>query len=228
MKIRLFLLSALLLLLMACNQNPSTPPKDKEPRIKVKLRTNLGDMVIELFNETPAHRDNFLKLVDQRFYDSLLIHFAQLNNIVIGGAPDSKGAKPDHKIGMINLDYELMHEIDTQFVHIQGAVGAYHFGKDLNPERKSTASQFYIVHGFPIRDYQFAEIEAKNGFKYTQAQKDLYRKYGGVPYMDRQFTLFGQVVEGLGVLERMVSMPSKPNVFGRPVEDIVILGVERL
>ena len=198
----------------------------KQTHYRVKIKTNLGEILVRLHNETPKHRDNFIKLAKEGFYDSLLFHAVQPYALAVAGAPDSKTAPPDARLGMLNLGYTIEAEIDTNILHIQGALGAYHFGPEMNPSLASTASQFYFVHGRVLQSQQFAEIEAKNGFAYSQEQKNAYLKWGGLPSMDRKFTLFGQIESGLDVLNTMVNQRLRDFPVGRPLNPIRILSME--
>ncbi len=227
-----FYLLGLALFLGACSgeliPNPEENPDpiiDNTPRTKVRIQTIYGDMVFELFNETPQHRDNFIKLAKEGFYDSLMFHRVQRNFMIQGGDPDSRGeVKPEQLLGMSQLKYTIPAEIIPSFVMRQGALVGFHEGVSKNKSKASHGSQFMVIHGQPLRGYQLQDVSEKNGMQYTPEQIQLYEKYGGTPSMDSKYTIFGQLVEGLYVLNKIVAVKTyrsqDPVLPDRPLKDI--------
>ncbi|MCP4442278.1 MAG: peptidylprolyl isomerase [Aureispira sp.] len=207
------------------NNNNTTPIEEKEPRQRVEINTPYGPMVIELYNETPKHRDNFIKLAKEGFYDSLMFHRVQQNFMIQGGDPDSRGeVHPAASLGQGTPAYTIPAEIAPQFIHRLGAVSAYHEGKKKVPTLESNGSQFLIIHGQPLRAYQLEQIQKETGIKYSAEQIATYEKFGGVPSLDQKHTIFGQVVEGLDIIAQIATTKTMrmedPIMPDRPVEDI--------
>jgi cyclophilin family peptidyl-prolyl cis-trans isomerase len=225
-----------ILFLGACgNDGPSAPTLSEEekkaaaiaalPRAKVQITTQYGKMVVELFNETPQHRNNFLKLVKEGFYDSLLIHRVQPNFMAQAGDPTSRGeVPPEQFLGMHQMDYRIPAEIHPQFLMRQGALCGYHSGLQAHPDKSSNGSQFMLIHGQPIRAYQLKAIGLEQNRTYSPEQIAIYEQYGGLPQYDGKYTVFGQIVEGLKVLEQIVQVQTHRSVNSqlpdRPLEDI--------
>lgn len=198
---------------------------EKLPRPRVSITTQYGEMVFELFNETPLHRDNFLKLVKEGFYDSLLIHRVQSNFMIQGGDPDSRGeVAPNQLLGSGGDDKRIAAEIMDKFVMRQGALCGFHNGVGHHPDKSSNAFQFMIIHGQPLKGYQLQDYSVKNGINYTPQQILLYEKYGGSPQLDGKYTIFGQLLEGVHVLDKIVQVKTHrdvtPGLPDRPLEDI--------
>lgn len=224
-----------LLLFTACETTPEAPEISQEeqqaaaiaalPRAQVKITTQYGDMVVELFNETPQHRDNFLKLVKDGFYDSLLIHRVQPNFMAQAGDPESRGEVPaDQFLGMHQMDYRIPAEINPKFLMRQGALCGYHRGVKAVPDQSSNGSQFMLIHGQPIREYQLKAIGLEKNRTYSPEEIATYEQYGGLPQYEGKYTIFGQIVEGLKVLDQIVQVPTHRSVNSslpdRPLEDI--------
>ena len=178
---------------------------------EVLLHTTAGDIRIALYDETPKHRDNFLKLTKMGSYDSLLFHRVIKDFMVQSGDIFSKHAKPGQLLGMGYYDYTQVAEFRLpKIFHRRGTVAAAREGDHKNPERRSGASQFYIVWG---KTYDDRRLD------YTQMKLDSIT--GGTPHLDGQYTVFGEVTEGLDIIEKMQLVPTDKN--DRPVEDIRIL-----
>jgi cyclophilin family peptidyl-prolyl cis-trans isomerase len=195
------------------------------PRQKVSISTQHGDMIIELFNETPKHRDNFLKLVKEGFYDSLIFHRVQPNFMIQGGDPESRGeVEPDRTLGMGGAEKRIKAEISSKFIMRQGAVCGFHRGTGHYPDKSSNGAQFMIIHGQPLKAYQVNQISLENKIDYSPEQVQLYEMYGGSPQLDGKYTIFGQVVEGMNVLNNIVQVKThrsvNPQLPDRPAEDI--------
>lgn len=201
-------------------------------RQEVLMETTEGDIRIALYDETPLHRDNFLRLVDEHFYDSLLFHRVIRNFMVQGGDPDSRRAEPGQTLGEGDLGYTLEPEFHLPMLyHRRGAVAAAREGDAKNPERRSSASQFYIVWGTTYSSIELDAIDERiiqaTGGKanLTLEMRQTYRRMGGAPHLDGQYTVFGEVVEGLDVVERM--QKAFTDDYDRPVDDIRIIRAVR-
>ena len=199
-----------------------------QDRAQVLLETTAGNIRIELYNETPLHRDNFLKLTKLGVYDSLLFHRVIKNFMIQSGDTNSKHAKPGDRLGTGDFDYTIEPEFRLpQIFHRRGTVAMAREGDDVNPERRSSACQFYIVWGHIHNDASLAKAEARidsttNGeVRLTQEMRDVYKTAGGTPHLDGQYTVFGEVIEGLAVVDSI--QQTKTDKFNRPLEDIRIL-----
>lgn len=246
--------------------------KDK----KVLIITPYGNMKVKLYDETPKHKRNFLKLVYEQFYDSLLFHRVINQFMIQGGDPESKNAPARKTLGNGGPGYTVPAEFTTKYYHKKGALSAARQGDNVNPEKRSSGSQFYIVQGRPIRKSQIKQFEdninkgrlnnevlkyimapenkalkheldslkktrnvTKLGeiyrdvqekvqekikdmppFKYTDEQVEIYTTIGGTPHLDGSYTVFGEVVEGLNVIDSIAKVKTDRN--NRPNEDIIM------
>ncbi|MEM9990877.1 MAG: peptidylprolyl isomerase [Bacteroidota bacterium] len=184
----------------------------------VEIQTPYGNMLVELFESTPKHRDNFVKLAENGFYNDLLFHRVIGGFMIQGGDPDSKDAPANKSLGTGGPGYQIDAEFNDDLVHTKGALAAARTGDAINPERKSSGSQFYIVHGGPISAGQLDMLENRLGVRYTEEQRAVYLENGGTPHLDRSYTVFGQVVEGLDVIDQIGAVPTSNR--DRPVEDV--------
>ena len=151
-------------------------------RCLVELETEHGSMIIWLFDATPGHRDNFLKLVEKGYYDDLLFHRVINGFMIQGGDPNSKDAKPGQALGMGGPGYTIPAEFVDSLIHVKGALAAAaRTGDSVNPEKRSSGSQFYIVHGRPVSEKDLQVNEARKGFRYSKAQREAYLENGGTP-----------------------------------------------
>jgi peptidyl-prolyl cis-trans isomerase B (cyclophilin B) len=181
-------------------------------------------MILKLYDSTPLHRDNFIKLVQAGFYDSLLFHRVISGFMIQGGDPSSKNADSTAMLGGGSAPgaERIPAEFKPQFFHKKGALAA---ARDNNPEKASSNCQFYIVHGnrVPVDqlNQQEQNVKANAGnpnFKYTQAQKEIYGKIGGVPFLDQNYTVFGEVISGLDVIDKIAAVEKGP--ADRPKKDV--------
>jgi len=187
-----------------------------DSRKKVIIETEYGNMTAVLYDETPQHRDNFIKLAKEGFYDDLLFHRIIKGFMIQGGDPDSKGAAPGQRLGMGGPGYTIPAEFVAQHIHLKGALAAARTGGPSNPEKASSGSQFYIVEGRPV---QAAMLDgAFAGKNYTDEQKQAYQTRGGTPQLDRDYTVFGMVIEGLDVIDKIVAVQTAPG--DRPIQDV--------
>ena len=179
-------------------------------KTKVKITTDLGVMVVRLYDATPKHRDNFIKLVQEGFYDSLLFHRIIQGFMIQGGDPLSKNAATGARLGMGGGDMQrIPAEFNRNLLHKKGALAA---ARDGNPEKASSACQFYIVQG---------NIYPKDQLKMmglTPAQVDAYSTVGGTPQLDMEYTVFGELVSGFDVLDKIANVDK--NEFDRPNTDV--------
>ena len=194
--------------------------------VRVKIETTLGDIVVRLYDATPIHRDNFVKLVREGYYDGTLFHRVIKNFMIQGGDPSSKGAPADKPLGSGSPDYTLEPEFRKGLYHKRGALAAAREGDKTNPERRSSGSQFYIVWGrtFSPRQMEYmadrmkAEHPETGGM--TEAQIQAYSTVGGSPHLDGLYTVFGEVEEGLDVVEKIQNTPT--GAGDRPLDDIAV------
>jgi peptidyl-prolyl cis-trans isomerase B (cyclophilin B) len=193
---------------------------------RVKIHTTMGDIVVRLYDETPVHRDNFLKLVREGYYDGTLFHRVIKGFMIQGGDPNSKGAAPDQMLGNGNPGYTLEAEFREGLYHKRGALAAAREDDATNPERRSSGSQFYIVWGRTFSPRQMEYLIDQMQMKHpetgglTPAQREVYATYGGTPHLDGQYTVFGEVVEGLDVVEKIQNLPTNP--ADRPIDDVKV------
>lgn len=194
---------------------------------KVLISTEYGDMTLLLYNETPRHRDNFIKLVKSGFYDGTLFHRVIAGFMIQGGDPDSKAAKSGQKLGEGGPGYTVPAEFNKNLYHKRGALSAARMGDGVNPSKASSGSQFYIVQGSKfkkVRDNVFVKVGDKKNKEittegiYTQKHYDTYEKLGGTPHLDMNYTVFGEVIEGIDVVDKIASQ--KVARGNRPVEDV--------
>lgn len=234
----------------------------------ITLTTTEGDIRVRLYDETPIHRDNFVKLCREGYYDQTLFHRVIKDFMIQGGDPDSRTASPTQMLGTGGPDYTLEAEIQPALFHRRGTLAAARQGDEVNPERRSSGSQFYITWGQVYNEGQLRQMErqlammaeqqrfqqlaaehkaeimqlrrnrdreglmvlqeqlvaqakAEAKTTLTDAQREAYTTQGGVPHLDGQYTVFGEVVEGLDIVERIQNTETRPG--DRPVSDICIL-----
>ncbi|MEN0047930.1 MAG: peptidylprolyl isomerase [Bacteroidota bacterium] len=191
----------------------------KAPEIcLVQLKTPFGNILMELYDSTPKHRDNFIKLAEEGFYDSLLFHRVMENFMIQGGDPTSKNAIAGKPIGTGGPGYQIDAEISQDHTHVRGALAAARMPDNVNPKKKSSGSQFYIVHGREVKENMLTTVEKRNGIKYTEEQKKAYFEEGGYPFLDGDYTVFGRVIEGMDVVDQIVKVEKDGR--NRPTTDI--------
>lgn len=247
----------------------------QETRRQVEITTNYGVMIVELYNETPQHRDNFVKLVSEGFYNDLQFHRIIKDFMIQGGDPNSRGAKGDRQLGNGGPGYTVPAEITSQYIHKKGALSAARQSDQVNPERRSSGSQFYIVQGKPTNTNELMQFEQRCGFDmkqqqyraffmapenkeyleryqtaarandqaaiqeimmeidpiiaasnpngpfaYTPEQREIYATLGGTPHLDMQYTVFGEVISGLEIIDKIAAVATKPGDM--PVEPVIM------
>ena len=203
----------------------------KEKQTIVELLTSKGKITLRLYNETPLHRDNFVKLVKEGYFNDLLFHRVIKDFMIQGGDPDSRDAAPGRMLGEGGPDYTLPAEIRfPQIFHKRGVLAAAREGDLTNPERRSSGSQFYIVWGKTFSrediDKLAARMERDSDGKFTMPDevRKYYMHYGGTPHLDGAYTVFGEVVKGIEVVNAIQQVATDTN--DRPIEDIKILYAE--
>jgi len=264
-KITLVLVSvfAVIFVIMSCGI------AGKKSESKVQIETEFGIIKIKLYDETPLHRDNFIKLVNEGFYTDLLFHRIIQGFMIQGGDPDSKNAEPGKQLGGGDLDYTIPAEINPKFFHRKGILAAAREGDQTNPEKKSSASQFYILQGKIFRPGELDSLQLKleesrklnmlqmkmkviepelnklgaegkqeemmarfntlkeevtaeaaklPPVKFSEEQRKAYTTVGGYPSLDNNYTIFGEVIEGLEVIDKIAAQPT--DQFNRPQKDI--------
>ena len=196
---------------------------------QIVLETTMGDIRLELNEkEAPLHSKNFKELVEHGFYDSILFHRLAKDFVIQAGDPSSKNAEPGVLLGDTKEPYSVPAEIAyPQLMHKRGALCMAREGDDVNPERASSAYQFYIVYGKQFDDAMLDKMQARlddmtsGQVKLTPEVRETYKTVGGLPHLDGQYTVFGKVVEGLDVVESIQGVPVDKN--SRPLNDVRIL-----
>lgn len=213
-KLIILSISAIILTgIMTANAQNSRTSMTKESIVLIS--TDYGNMKVKLYNKTPQHRDNFLKLVKENFYDSLLFHRVIQNFMIQGGDPDSKNAQPGAALGSGSLGFMVPAEFNPMLIHKKGALAA---ARTNNPEKASSASQFYLVQGKTFTDEELNRFEMQNKIKYTPEQRDIYKTIGGTPHLDMGYTVYGEVIEGLDVIDKIAAVQTGQG--DRPVKDV--------
>jgi peptidyl-prolyl cis-trans isomerase B (cyclophilin B) len=203
-------------------QKPIAKPPIVSTEKLIEISTDYGTMVAKLYDSTPLHRDNFLKLVEQGFYDSLLFHRVIENFMIQGGDPTSKYAAENVPVGSGSAPGDrIPAEFKSNLFHKKGALAA---ARDNNPERASSNCQFYIVQGKKLTEaelegvYKQRVLPSNPNFKYTAAQKEIYARLGGTPFLDQNYTVFGEVISGLEVIDKIAKVAKGP--ADRPLENV--------
>ena len=262
-KLALFLVFAALVVTLSCGVSP----KSKETIVQIE--TEFGNIKIKLYDETPLHRDNFVKLIKDGIYTDLLFHRVIQGFMIQGGDPDSKNAEPGKMLGSGDLGYTIPAEINPKFFHRRGVLAAARQGDDINPEKRSSASQFYILQGRvfkpeeldtmevnmvesrkmsmlqskiksvepelnklaaegkqdelmarynALKEQVFADAAQLPSLKFSEEQRKAYTTVGGYPPLDNSYTVFGEVIEGMDVVDNIAKQPT--DQYDRPQKDI--------
>jgi cyclophilin family peptidyl-prolyl cis-trans isomerase len=192
----------------------------------VFIETRFGAMKVELFEDTPKHKANFIKLAQDGFYNGTLFHRVIKGFMIQGGDPVSKSAKPGQRLGQGGPGYTIPSEISTDHLHYKGMLSAARKSDQVNPERASSGSQFYIVQGKKVDPSMIQKMEQQRNSKlpageqwfYSTQQVEKYANQGGTPHLDGAYTVFGQVIEGMEVVDIISNQQVDRN--NRPLEDI--------
>lgn len=182
----------------------------------VRLKTDQGECIIMLYNETPLHRDNFLKLTKKGVYNNTLFHRVIKNFMIQGGDPSTKNAKPGQLLGEGSVGYTVPAEFRDSLFHKKGVLAA---ARDDNPEKASSGSQFYLVQGRKFTDEELDMTETKRlKAKIPAYQREVYKTIGGVPHLDRNYTVYGEVVRGIDLIDQIAGVETDKN--DRPTVDV--------
>lgn len=192
----------------------------QDNRKKVIISTGMGDMTIVLYDETPKHRDNFIKLAESGLYDGTIFHRVIQNFMIQGGDPESKNATPEKMLGNGGPGYTIPAEFNTKFFHKKGALAAARQGDNVNPKKESSGSQFYIVQGKKVSQDELNLFQSRSNIKMSPEQIKAYTTVGGAYHLDGAYTVFGEVIEGMDVIDKIASVQT--NNMDRPLQDIKI------
>ncbi len=214
MKKQLFFFCFLGLALTACTSKSPT----------YTIETSLGNIKVRLYEKTPLHRENFEKLVGEHYYDSLQFHRVIQHFMIQAGNAETRNLAPEElPLGSGEPDYTIPPEFVTEYIHKKGALAAARTGDDLNPEKRSSGSQFYIVQGRTFTPDELSDVEAQNHKSYDAFQRKTYLTLGGAPFLDGNYTVFGEVVEGLDVVDKIAALPTGSKDW--PLKDIRIIRI---
>ena len=187
---------------------------------KVKVETEYGTIVLMLYDNTPLNTGNMVKMANEHFYDSTLFHRCIPQFMIQGGDPDSKQAKPGQTLGNGGLGTTIPAEINDVYYHKRGALGV---ARDQTPDKSGSACQFYIVGGKTFTDAELDNMSKRTGRNYTAEQREVYKTVGGTPHLDGNYTVFGEVVEGMEVVDKIAAEARDAN--DRPNKDIRMVSV---
>jgi peptidyl-prolyl cis-trans isomerase B (cyclophilin B) len=182
----------------------------QEKQVKILIKTGFGNITAVLYNGTPQHRDNFVKLVKEGWYNGSPFHRV-INGFMIQG-----GQKAD---GTVDIGYKIPAEFVPEYIHKKGALAAARMGDQVNPKKESSGNQFYIVQGKVVSDEELGMMEKRTGAKYTEAQKEIYRTRGGTPFLDNAYTVFGEVLDGFDVIDKIAAVETDKS-DNRPLKDV--------
>jgi len=203
----------LLTVLLTLSSGQAKPPKRKD--YLLTLTTDFGTMRLILHDQTPKHKENFIKLTEQKFYDGLLFHRIIENFMIQGGDPKSREATEGQRLGDGDVGYRVPAEFVPDLFHKKGALAA---ARDNNPEKASSGCQFYIVQGRVWDEEGLEKQMARSGRPFTDSQKQTYKTLGGSPHLDGNYTVFGQVIDGLAVIDSIARQPR--STADRPLKDV--------
>ncbi len=194
---------------------PAFSQKKPKRDYLVTVATRFGDLKLVLFDQTPKHKENFLNLTKKKFYNDLLFHRVIEGFMVQGGDPNSKGAAETARLGDGDVGYRLPAEIRPELFHRKGALAA---ARDSNPAKESSGCQFYLVQGKLWNEADLERQMARSGRPFTDEQKQTYKTTGGSPHLDGNYTVFGQAIAGLAVIDSIAKQPK--NSYDRPRLDV--------
>jgi cyclophilin family peptidyl-prolyl cis-trans isomerase len=188
-----------------------------------EIQTTAGNMIVKLYNTTHEHRDNFIKLAESGYYEGILFHRVIKGFMVQAGDPESKNAQPEQRLGGGGPGYTVKAEFVDTLYHVRGALAAARIGDEMNPGKSSSGSQFYIVHGRPVPDHVLDMNELQKKIKYTPEARKIMTQIGGTPQLDQEYTVFGQVIDGLEIIDKISENKTDQN--NKPLNDIKILKI---
>jgi peptidyl-prolyl cis-trans isomerase B (cyclophilin B) len=189
----------------------SVMAQTKQPETLIVIHTKFGDITAVLFNDTPKHRDNFIKLIKEGWFNDSPFHRVIKGFMIQGGG---------NKDGRQDPGYTIPAEILPNHFHQKGALAAARMGDQVNPEKRSSGSQFYIVQGERVNDAYLDTVSAHNGHQFTEEQREVYKTIGGTPHLDGGYTIFGQVVDGFDVIDKIAAV--KTNAQDKPLEPVTM------
>jgi peptidyl-prolyl cis-trans isomerase B (cyclophilin B) len=225
MKKTFLFISFLFITIITCAQKDSTVSK-KDRKKNVLLQTSMGDITIRLSDSTPLHRDNCLKLVKVGFYDSLLFHRVMKAFMIQGGDPNSKNAPAGQPLGNGGPSYTVPAEIRTTLFHKKGVIAAARGDDNVNPQKASNGSQFYLAQGKIFTDEELNAMETNRlgGRKIPAEQREVYKSIGGIPHLDQNYTVYGEVINGLDVVDKIAGVQVSTGIDrNRPLSDVMII-----
>ena len=223
-RLMIALLNCLIVVSLAAQKDSTIKKKDRKRDVLVE--TTMGNIVIRLSDSTPLHRDNFLKLVKVGFYDSLLFHRVIKDFMIQGGDPNSRRAGAGQPLGSGGPGYTIPAEFRSTLFHKKGAIAAARTGDNVNPQKASSGSQFYIAQGKVYTDAGLDSMETfrMNGRKIPVAQREVYKTIGGIPPLDQGYTVYGEVLKGLDVIDKIAAVQtSRAQDRDRPLQDVRII-----
>ena len=189
-------------------------------KYRATITTQYGNIELYLYDNTPKHRDNFVKLAKKHFYDSTLFHRVIPEFMIQGGDPDSKRAAKGAMLGEGDVGYRVPAEIKPENFHKRGVLAA---ARDNNPDKSSSGCQFYITVGKKYTNEQLEVVAKRTGQKYTAEQKEIYKNIGGTPHLDGNYTVYGEVTKGMDIVDKIVNQ--KRNNMDRPDDDQRIIKI---
>lgn len=219
------LLTASLMFSALCAQKP-VKLKCRDRRKDVELITTEGTIFLRLYDSTPLHRDNFLRLVKSGYYNGLLFHRVIAHFVIQGGDPQSRNTKPGLPLGNGDTTYTVPAEFCTSVFHKRGAIGAARESDEVNPLKASSGTQFYIVQGKTFSDAGLDSVEQKRlgGRRIPEQHRRIYETLGGTPQLDLNYTVFGEVIKGMDVVDRIAAVPTSHGADrDRPLQDVMII-----
>ena len=226
--LKYFLLISLIFISLEADAQSQIKLKKKDRRRDIEMITTDGTIILRLSDSTPLHRDNFLRLVKSRYFDSLLFHRVIHYFMIQGGDPESKNARPGQPLGDSSAPYTLPAEFRLSLFHKRGVLAAARESDDVNPQKASSGSQFYIVQGKKYTDSQLDSVEIKRlKRKIPEYQREVYKSLGGTPFLDQNYTIFGEVVSGMEIVDRIAAEPtSKGDDMDRPLLNVRIISTK--
>ncbi|MGB3130664.1 MAG: peptidylprolyl isomerase [Saprospiraceae bacterium] len=207
---KLLFISLIALIFNACTNSP------KDKGADAVIETSYGVIKVKLYDSTPKHKANFLKLAKEGYYNDLLFHRVISKFMIQGGDPNSRNAPAGAMLGAGGPSELIPAEIGAK--HFKGALAAARTGGPGNPEKKSSGSQFYIVQGDIINPAQLQMLASQKGITYTEEEQKKYSTLGGAPFLDGDYTVFGEVIEGLDVIDKIAAVQTDAN--NRPFTDV--------
>jgi len=221
-----YLPALFVVLLVACNPKIGDGIRKNDLKKDVELTTTKGVIVLRLSDSTPLHRNNFIKLVKQHYYDSILFHRVIKTFMIQAGDPRTKHEGQAQLSSRDSLAYTIPAELRSTMFHKKGVLAAARRSDDVNPTKASSASQFYIVQGRIFTDASLDSVETfrLNGRKLPLAAREMYKTVGGAPHLDQNYTVYGEVVSGLAVVDSIANTPTTGRQAGdRPLEPVKII-----